>query len=75
MNTVASFDPPTNHWDADFDARLVSTLTWLKERVESDEQRFKQLIVEAEKARDEARQYLADAKFYAVEARKAVEGH
>lgn len=61
---MATFDPPQNHWSADFDARLVSSLHYLKDEVE----RLQGLVSALEKKdaeRDAAlAQAVRDMKFY-----------
>lgn len=61
---MANFDPPQNHWAADFDARLISSLHYLKDEVD----RLQQVVRELERKdaeRDAAlAQAVRDMKFY-----------
>lgn len=63
--TVANYDPPTRHWDDDFDKRLASTFEYLREGLETLAVEVR-VLRERDAARDEKlRQAVADAKFYA----------
>lgn len=62
---MAEFNPPDNHWAADFDARMWTTFHWLKDRVEALEAKVRE-----QEARDAERdaalaRAVADMKFYA----------
>ena len=62
---MAEFDPPQNHWAADFDRRLISSFYHLKDENEALKAR-----VAALEARDKDRdaalaQAVADMKHYA----------
>lgn len=65
---MARFDPPRNHWDADFDARLNGSLEYLKNRLDADEADLRTLIVEMRGLRDEMAQMVKDCKFLLDEA-------
>ena len=64
-STVAQFNPPDSHWAEDFDARLVSTFHYLKDRIETDEAKFAEALDRIEALVAEAKQYVTDARYWA----------
>lgn len=67
---MATFNPPDSHWAADFDERLAGTFAWLKERVESLQERVVLLEREARQNENRLVQAVADAKFWAQQAKE-----
>lgn len=66
---MAAFDPPENHWAADFDQRLTSSLHYLKDRIENDGERFAEAVRTIEELVPELRQLVLDARFWAEQAK------
>ena len=61
---MANFDPPDHHWAADFDARLMSAFTYLKDKVDELERRALE-VEKKDSERDAAlAQAVADVRFY-----------
>lgn len=67
---MARFDPPDSHWAADFDQRLASSLTWLKERIEGEQDSVAVLAQELRALVAEAQQCVADARYWAEQSRR-----
>lgn len=68
---MAEFDPPHNHWDADFDQRLSGSLHYLKDRLESDGERFADALTAVTALVNEAKQYALDARYWAEKTKDA----
>ncbi|HET6917281.1 MAG TPA: hypothetical protein VFH56_14400 [Acidimicrobiales bacterium] len=66
---MATFDPPRNHWDENFGARLTGSLEWLREQVEATQKRVTGLERELRAKDEELRAAVSDAKFWANKAR------
>lgn len=66
---MSNFNPPQHHWDDDFDARLIETLEWLRDRILRDEKEFRRLLNWVEESAELAEQSAKDAKFWADKAR------
>lgn len=66
---MAQFDPPDSHWAADFDQRLTSSLHYLKDRIESDGEKFTDALTRIEALVAEAQRYVKDARFWAEQSK------
>lgn len=62
---MAHFDPPHNHWDENFDARLTGSLVHLKDLCEVLAQRDRQRQQEIEALRADMEQAVKDMRFWA----------
>lgn len=61
---MANFDPPQNHWAADFDARLISSLHYLKDEVDRAHRRIGELEKKDAERDASLAQAVRDMKFY-----------
>lgn len=69
---MATYDPPDSHWAADFDARLLETFAFLRDRIYADEAAYAASLKEIAALKDELAQLVADAKYWAQRAEGAV---
>jgi hypothetical protein len=65
VKPVADFNPPDSHWAADFDARLVGSLTHLLERVERLEALVRELHGKDKWRDDVLHQTVSDIRYWA----------
>ena len=61
---MANFDPPQNHWAADFDARLIGSLHYLKDAVDELQRRVRDLEQKDETRDESFAQAVRDMKFH-----------
>lgn len=67
---MANFDPPQRHWDDDFDRRLASSFQFLKDAIDTLEAQVATLQAKDRSRDEQLAQAVADAKFWAREAKK-----